>query len=283
MQNAFELYLSPEMAQQLTEGGAAATLGGAKLWASALFTDIEGFTNITEEMPAERVAAMLNAYFTEVMEVVFQNKGTLIKFIGDAVFVLWGAPVRIDNHAELAVLTALAIDKEVERFNSSGRFPTLKTRIGINTGPMVVGNLGSKRRFDYTAIGDSVNLASRIEGLNKYLGTTVLFSESTRKDCGSTVPALRVADVHVVGKKETVTLYTIFDPMPVEVVINELDLALAFFKRRKWEEARTSFEKVKALEPRLIGACALYLATITEYAVSAPPEGWNGQLEFGHK
>lgn len=283
LQNAFELYLSPETARQLSQGDSAAALGGSKLWATALFTDIQDFTKITEEMPAERVAEMLNAYFTEVMEVVFQNNGTLIKFIGDAVFVLWGAPVRIDNHAELAVRTALALSKEVDKFNASQRFPALRTRIGINTGPMVVGNLGSKRRFDYTAIGDSVNLASRVEGLNKYLGTQVLFTEATKKDAGSNVTSLRVAQVVVAGKSEAVWLYTAFEP-PASARIEEvLSEGIEQFRKRRFEEALGTFRELKMREPRLDTLCELYCSLSESYKDVPPPEGWAGELEFSSK
>ncbi len=283
MQNAFELYLSPETARQLSQGDSAAALGGSKLWATALFTDIQDFTKITESMPAEKVAEMLNAYFTEVMDVVFQNKGTLIKFIGDAVFVLWGAPLKIDNHAELAVRTGLALAKEVDRFNQSGRFPALHTRVGINTGPMVVGNLGSKRRFDYTAIGDSVNLASRVEGLNKYLGTTLLFTESTRKDAGNSIDAIRVGQVRVVGKSEAVWLYTVFDPAPSQQVVSVFSQVFEDFRRRKWAECLTQLSEVEAREPRLKKVCTLYRELCETYTKSPPAEGWAGELEFSHK
>lgn len=283
MQNAFELYLSPETARQLSQGDSAAALGGTKLWATALFTDIQDFTKITESMPAEKVAEMLNAYFTEVMEVVFQNKGTLIKFIGDAVFVLWGAPVRIDNHAELAVRTGIALGKEVERFNQSGRFPALHTRVGINTGPMVVGNLGSKRRFDYTAIGDSVNLASRVEGLNKYLGTTLLFTESTRKDAGDTITAVKVGQVRVAGKSESVWLYTTFDPPPASNVGNAFNQFLEDFRLRKWPESLAVLNEIEAREPQLGRVCLLYKGIIESYMQAPPAPGWAGELEFSHK
>lgn len=283
MKAAFELYLSPEMASQLSQGDSATALGGSKTWATALFTDIAEFTNITEEMPAERVAEMLNAYFTEVMEVVFQNKGTLIKFIGDAVFVLWGAPIRIDNHAELAVKTGLALTREVDRFNSGKRFPALKTRIGLNTGPMVVGNLGSKRRFDYTAIGDSVNLASRVEGLNKYFGTTFMFTETTRKEAGNTITAIPVGNVRVVGKKETISLFTTFEPTPTPSVVNTMQELIEAYKEQRWGEVRAQCEKIAALEPRLEGVAKLYRESCTALEINAPSPGWSGEIDFAHK
>src|SRR5262249_514145 len=141
---------------------------------------IAGFTAIVESMEAPEVGRMLNAYFTEVMDSVFDKRGTLIRFNGDGLYALWGAPIRTPAHARLCCEAALAIDPEIERFNQSGRFPPLHTRFGINPGPMLVGNMGSARRFDFTGIGDAVNLASRVEGLNKHFGTSILVTDSTR-------------------------------------------------------------------------------------------------------
>jgi len=283
LKSAFSLYLSPEMLPELQRDGSSLKLGGEKLWLTALFTDIADFTSITEEMPAERTSEMLNAYFTEVMEVVFQNQGTLIKFIGDAVFAIWGAPVKMTNHAELAVKTALAIQQEVTKFNSTNRFPPLITRIGINTGPMLVGNLGSKRRFDYTAIGDSVNLSARLEGINKYFGTLILFSEATRRDAGGIDGSVAIAKVRVKGKKESVPLYTVFETPLASTVLTEWNKACDEFSQTQFESARLRFEKLATAEPRLEKASKLYIAEITQWLESPPPFGWGGELTFDSK
>jgi adenylate cyclase len=282
IQNAFERYLSPEMARQMAEQPGALELGGQKIWATALFTDIADFSTISEEMPAEKVAEMLNAYFSEVLEIVFENKGTLIKFIGDAAFVLWGAPMRIDNHAELALKSAMGMHLAVKKFNETKRFPALNTRLGIHTGPMVVGNLGSARRFDYTAIGDSVNLASRIEGLNKYFGTTILFSSSTRKDLGSAVKAISVGFVQVAGKKEPVELYMPYGDEVSEKQLNYWEEGCRSFKGKQWTEARESFERLLGHE--LLGKPAeLYLKEIKKFESAPPPGEWRGELIFSSK
>jgi adenylate cyclase len=283
LKSAFSLYLSPEMLPELQRDGSSLKLGGEKLWLTALFTDIADFTSITEEMPAERTSEMLNAYFTEVMEVVFQNQGTLIKFIGDAVFAIWGAPVKIANHAELSVRTALAIQQEVNKFNATKRFPPLITRVGINTGPMLVGNLGSKRRFDYTAIGDSVNLAARLEGLNKYFGTLILFSEATRRDAGGIEGSVSIGKVRVKGKKEAVSLYTVFEPPLASTVLIEWNKACDEFTQTQFESARSRFEQLAAAEPRLEKASKLYLSEIKEWSEVPPPLGWGGELTFDSK
>jgi adenylate cyclase len=223
---------------------------------------------------------MLNAYFTEVMDVIFNNKGTLIKFIGDAVFALWGAPIKIPDHARLSCETALIMQKEVQKFNRSKRFPALNTRIGINTGPMVVGNLGSSRRFDFTAIGDSVNLASRLESLNKQFGTWILVSESTRKEAGSKFSFLSLGTIKASGKKESVGVYALFDdPIPTDVE-NQWLKAINKFRIRAWDEAEAQFRAASENEVRLKKAAELYLHELAQHRISAPEENWQGEIEF---
>lgn len=283
LRSAFSLYVSPDMVPKLEGGEAALKLGGEKLWLTAVFTDIADFTTITEEMPAEKTSEMLNAYFTEVMDVVFANQGTLLKFIGDAIFAIWGAPVKIANHAEMGIKTAMAIQKGVEKFNSSQRYPPLITRVGVHTGPMLVGNLGSKKRFDYTAIGDAVNLASRIEGLNKYFGTTILISEATRKDAGGFAGAVLVGTVRVKGRRETVSLYSVFDPPLAPQVLADWKNALDLFAKVEPDQGIPLFERIAQQEQRLAVACSLYVGRSEEHRAAPPPQGWDGELDFDVK
>jgi adenylate cyclase len=282
LRSAFSLYVSPEMAPKVDSGDKALSLGGEKMWITAMFTDIADFTSISENMPAEQTSEMLNAYFTEVMDVVFANQGTLLKFIGDAIFAIWGAPVKIQNHAEMATKTALAIQQGVERFNATKRFPPLITRIGVHTGPMLVGNLGSKKRFDYTAIGDSVNLASRIEGLNKYFGTTILFTEATRKDAGGIADAVRIARVRVKGRKEPVELFSLFSPPLEKSEVDRWTIALTEFDTRKFQEATESFSAFSEVSP-LYKAALLYHELCGKHQVSPPDQGWEGEIDFESK
>ena len=283
MLSAFERYLSPEMAKRITEEGVEAQLGGEKVWATALFSDIQDFTALTEEMPAERVAAMLNAYFTEVVEAIFDHKGTLVKFIGDAAFAIWGAPVRIDNHAELACRAALDMRARLERFNSSERFPELKTRVGIHTGPMVVGNLGSERRFDYTAIGDAVNLAARVEGLNKYLGTELLITNTTRKELGGLFATLEVGSMVVSGKQESESLYLLQNETFNETLVAKWNEALTHFRSRRWSEAQACFRETMSASSALEHLSGFYLAELEDLAQSELAPDWGGDLSFDRK
>ncbi len=285
VERAFQFYLSPEMAKEMSRSTKALELGGEGVHATALFTDIAGFTQTTEGMLPAEVSTMLNAYFTEVMDVIFERKGTLIKFIGDAVFVIWGAPIKVPEHARLATLTALEIQRNVDTFNRSKRFPPLMTRIGINTGPMVVGNLGSARRFDYTAIGDTVNLASRLEGLNKYFGSAVIISDATRRELGELpgVTILPFGLIQAAGKREATAIYGLFEAAFSEEVAQAWQKALTHFRRRKWQEAQECFSLVASAEPRLEKAAQLYLRQISHFLSQAPDEEWEGHLEFDSK
>ncbi len=280
VERAFQLYLSPDMAREMRKNPDALKLGGENVYATALFTDIEGFTTLSESMLAAQVSEMLNAYFASVSGVVLANQGTLIKYIGDAVFALWGAPLKIPDHARRATQTAVQIQRAVETFNASGKFPPLHTRVGVHTGPMVVGNLGSAQRFDYTALGNSVNLAARLEGLNKYFGTTILISADTKRELGAGFNAISLGSVAVAGKKEAVEVFTLWDPSPSAETESSWAQALIHFRSRRWAEARSTMASVESREPRLAKVVAVYLETIQQYESSPPLDSWQGELSF---
>ncbi len=283
---ALSMYLSPELAKEASKNQEVLKLGGTRRRATALFTDIADFTSISEAMEAEEVGNMLNDYFTSVMEVVQKNGGMLNKFIGDAIFAIWGAPNPMEDHGEKAVLTALAIERGVKEFNAIGKYPVLHTRIGVHTGDMIIGNLGTKTKLDYTAIGDSVNLASRLEGINKYFGTTILVSATAASQVTSPYLLTRMGWVAVKGKEEAVVVYTIFDPPLSRTVEAGWREAQDEFRTRGWDRADEIFVKIKEIEPRLAVACELYLENIrgTKGYKEMPPRAeWQGAISFDSK
>lgn len=278
-EEAFSYYLSPEMAKQVSQNPDALNLGGETIIATALFTDIADFTKISESMQAEEVVQMLNEYFTEVMDAIFETQGTLIKFIGDAVFAIWGAPVQMDDHEIQTVRTALAIREKVRAFNDKQRFPELFTRMGVHTGPMVVGNLGSAKRFDYTAIGDSVNLTARLEGLNKYFGTDFLFSKVVEDKLLDEFVVCPLGRVAVKGKSEVVEVSTILDDSVPEEDAQTWKEGLILFHNYEWDNSEEAFKELLKKKSYFMKSAQLYLQQIP-YRKITGTEDWQGEIVF---
>jgi adenylate cyclase len=275
VKRAFSLYLSPDAAKQVAEDPEALNLGGEEIVATAMFTDIAGFTSVAEPMTAHDTAAMLNRYFSEATGHVFDSGGTLVKYIGDAVFAIWNAPVRLPDHAERACRAALALAKMTPE---SG----LKTRIGVHTGPMLVGNLGSSQRFDYTAIGDAVNLASRIEGLNKMMGTRAIVSGETLAAAGDAVPTRRLGRVRVVGRSEPVVLHELVSDAALAAIKEAFEAALADFERGDLERAASGFRGVLATRPD-DGPAKFYVKECERVRADASLVPWTGVITAEHK
>lgn len=280
---AISVYVGPQMAKEVAHSDFKLALGGHEVEATVMFTDIAGFTPISESMSPSEVATMLNTYFAEVMEVVFDHKGTLLKFIGDAVFVIWGAPLDQEDQGDLSLATALDIQKRVEIFNQKSPYPALHTRIGLNTGRMVFGNLGTTQRYDYTAIGDEVNLGARVEGINKYFGTTILLTEATREKLTNSDLLLPMGSVKVVGKDRPVELYSPLRELMDDKSVIKWESAIGAFRNRGWEEARILFEEVAAAAPVLEKAKERYCEDILKFLTEPPGENWAGELIFSRK
>jgi adenylate cyclase len=208
----FGRYVSPAYVARLAEQPDTLKLGGERVPLTVLFSDIRGFTSLSERLPAEEVIRLLNQYLDAMAEVVFRHDGTIDKFMGDAVMAFWGAPVPVADHARRAMDAALDMSAELDRlnmeWNAAGDASTLRMGIGIHTGEAVVGNIGSlARKLDYTAIGDTVNLASRLEGLNKEYGTTILVSDVTAAAGGEGYQLHDLGEARVKGKEREVAIY----------------------------------------------------------------------------
>jgi adenylate cyclase len=251
IKGAFSRYVSPEIVQQISEQTQGLSLNGRKRELTMIFTDIAGFTSLSENIEPERLISALNIYLDGMSRIVIDHGGTIDKFIGDAVFAFFNAPVNQPDHAQRALTCAVEMDAFSEAFRAEQKAQGIDvgiTRIGVHTGEAVVGNVGGEKRFDYTAIGDAVNTAARLEGVNKYLGTRVCISGAT----AALVPDANlqeIGDIVVKGKTEGVST---FQPVtsdqakaPAFIAYAEAVTAL----REESPEASIALEKVLELNP----------------------------------
>ena len=212
MKRLFGQYVSKDVYEQLVANPDLARLGGQRRQMTVLFSDIRGFTTVSEKGQPEEIVQLLNEYFTRMVDIVFKHKGTLDKFVGDMVMALFGAPLDDADHAEHAVDAALEMIAELRRLNerwtAEGR-PSLDIGIGVNTGPMIAGNIGSEAIMSYTVIGDAVNLGSRLESLNKEYGTRIIISEATRDSLPPKYAFRPLGDVVVKGKTRPVAIFEV--------------------------------------------------------------------------
>ncbi len=215
----FEHYLSPDMVKKLQKNPSLLKLGGERKELTFMFSDIRGFTPISESMKdnPEELTRYVNKFLTAMTTIILKNGGTIDKYMGDCIMAFWNAPIDCKNHRELAVKSAIEMKTKLDQMNKNGEFdPPLKIGIGLNTGDCLVGNMGSEQRFDYSVIGDAVNLASRLEGVSKYYDTTIIISEKTA-DGIDYIPLSRpkgfkfykVDNTFVKGKKEKVSIFSV--------------------------------------------------------------------------
>ena len=276
-------YLSPEIADQMMASGEA-ELGGKSQAVSILFADIRNFTTVSEALGARETVAMLNEYFEQMVDVIFGRRGVLDKFIGDAIMALFGVPFNTPLDADNAVATANQMLVTLRALNTrrvaAGRDP-IDIGIGISTGEVVVGNIGSAKRMEYTVIGDSVNLASRVEGVTKYYGAKLLISDFTRRALKTPVKVRDIDLIRVKGKTEPVALYEALDHHTAETfprmaeTLDAFAAGLTAFRRRDFSQARTRFAAALA-------ACGtdrpseIYLERCDHYLDHPPPADWDG-------
>jgi adenylate cyclase len=280
----FEHYLSPHVIQELTQNPDKLRLGGEKKELTIFFSDIRDFASIVETTPPETLVGFLNGYLTPVTDIILDQKGLLDKYIGDAVMAVFGAPLFDPDHPRKACESAVSIMRLIkssqEKWQNEFKVPKIRIGIGINTGIMTVGNMGSERRFDYTVMGDAVNLGSRLEGLNKFYGTNVLISQSTYEKVKDHFPFREVDEVQVKGKKERIRIYELLvDPVSAqEQMIPIFSKGLAAYRAGNFKTARDLFDRCQILVPQ-DGPTTLFLERCQQYAEN-PPTDWEGVTSF---
>ncbi len=282
VRNLLGKVMSPTVAHELLSK--EIKLGGEERYMTALFSDVEGFTQISEKLAPVALVALLNEYLSAMADIINESNGVIDKFIGDAIVSFWGAPLAEERHAELAVRTALRMQKKLENMQDSwdvNGHVKINARIGVNTGPMVVGNMGSKDRMDYTMIGDSVNLAARLEGINKYYGTNLMVSEYTYKLTSDLFICRELDIVRVKGKTEAITIYEVIDeienqPEQTTEFIKLFGAALSVYRAKDFDKAKRLFENCDELKDGGDAASRLYLERINRLVENPPAPDWDG-------
>lgn len=217
LRRLFAKYLSPSILKSILDHPETVKLGGMKVEATILFSDIAGFTTLSEKMQPEEISHLLNIYLSEMTKIIFDQQGTIDKFIGDAIMAFWGAPLPDKDHAFHACQAALQMQRRLKEMRGKMAFqgyPQLFVRIGINTGMVIAGNMGSQELFDYTVLGDAVNVASRLEGANKEFGTSIIISDPVFEKVKNRVCVRLLGTVKVKGKTEAVKIYELLDNNP---------------------------------------------------------------------
>jgi adenylate cyclase len=278
----FGQYIPPELVEQMNQSDEAFSLEGESKEMTVLFSDIRGFTTISEKLAPQELCKLINRILTPTTEIIHQNKGTIDKYIGDAVMAFWNAPVADKHHAANSVQAGLEILDKLKflqtEFKQRG-LPKIEVGIGINTGIMNVGNMGSQFRTAYTVMGDAVNLGSRLEGLTKYYGVKLIVSESTK--IAAPLYIYRELDrVQVKGKKEPVSIYEVVsskDNISTDYLLYLSSLEAAFndYYQQDWEAAAQKFMLLKQKKPA-DKLHQLYIERIKDFKIHPPAENWNG-------
>ncbi len=286
LKDSLSQHLDPARVQQLLRNPDLRKRGGDHVTISIMFSDIAHFSKISGRMHTEDLIKLLNQYFETSLNIVHEQQGTVIKLLGDSIFAIWNAPVDQSDHPQKACATALQLRDALASFNTSqGRLP-LRTRIGLHTGLAFVGNVGSSVRFDYTAIGESVNLASRLEGLNKYLGTDILASRDIQKSVEGRVVSRMVGYFRLQGFDRVVEVHELIGGLDQAEATRSwresFAEALHQFHCRNFTAAEAGFRRTLELRPD-DQPSQYYLRQIEHYRKHPPHEDWAGEIELQEK
>ncbi|MBF0187827.1 MAG: adenylate/guanylate cyclase domain-containing protein [Magnetococcales bacterium] len=290
IKGAFGQYLSPKVVDILVKDPSRLRLGGEQREMTAFFSDVAAFSTISESLKPTELVELLNEYLTAMCDIIATYDGTVDKFEGDAIIGFWGAPLRQDDHAKLACYTSIDMNVHMiqmrQALEQQGR-PEMNIRIGLNSGPMVVGNMGSAQRMDYTIMGDSVNLAARLEGANKFYNSGTMLSEYTHAQCAEFIDARELDTVRVVGKNTPITIYQLLDRKnqtsgPLAEVVELFARGREAYNAMDFVTAQEIFSKALKILPD-DGPSRTYLDRCRLYAEVPPPADWDRVFNFTSK
>ena len=290
IKGAFSQYLSPTVIDQIVENPDMLQLGGEKREMTPFFSDIQGFSTISEGLTPEELVQLLNEYLTAMCDIVSSYHGTIDKFEGDAIIAFWGAPLELPDHATVACHAAIDMQKKNEEMRKTLREqnrPMLYTRIGMSSGSVVVGNMGSADRMDYTMMGDVVNLAARLEGVNKFYQTFTMIPQSTYELAKDDIDTRQLDVIRVVGKKEPISVYEVLErknqtSSEKSGVVEKYLKALKLYEERNFADASKEFEKVLAIDPD-DGPSKTYVKRCGVFLETPPEKDWDGVYTFTEK
>lgn len=278
VKKAFSQYVSPAVLNEVLSNLDNLLLGGQRKEMTVMFSDIRGFTSLSEQMEPQSFVELLNGYLSAMSGIILQHSGVIDKYIGDAIMAFWGAPVDNPDHADQAVAAAVSQIKRLREFNQAhAEFPDLAIGIGLNSGEMTVGNMGSNERFDYTIIGDNVNLGARLEGLTKLYGVEIIISEFTKNKLTAEFEICKLDRVKVKGKSKAVDIYAVF----VDEEDNQIQLSeqlVNAYLAGEWAQAQGLMKKFTELPLRL--ELLNDRMKMLNYEV---PDDWNGSWKLTQK
>ena len=287
--SVFGKYVSPLVINNLIKNPDSLVLGGEKRNITIFFSDIRGFTSISEKLTPEELVHLLNEYLTEMTSIIINSQGLVDKYMGDAIMAFWGAPLDQPDHAELACESSLQMIKKLNELKKKWEkenIPAFDIGIGLNSGDAVVGNMGSSSRFDYTAMGDNVNIASRMEGLNKVYGTNIIMTDKTYKTVKEKYVSRKLDYVKVKGKRKPILIHELIQEKDgtskdLQDFITAYETGLGLYIEKKWDKAIDSFKKAhKIMKDK---ASDLFINRCKEFMKNPPPKDWDGVWEMKTK
>ncbi|MCD6585780.1 MAG: CHASE2 domain-containing protein [Desulfobacteraceae bacterium] len=283
IKNAFSTYLSPTVVNQLIESPEKLVLGGEERQITAFFSDVAGFTSISEKLSPHELVELLNEFLTEMSDIILENNGMVDKYEGDAIIAMFGAPNALKNHAEVACFASIDMQERLlvlRKKWEEEKDLTIRMRIGLCSGPAVVGNMGSKNRMDYTMMGDTVNTAARLEGVNKVYGTYSMISETTYAGAKTSIVARELDAINVMGKAIPVKIYELigYKNKISETMMQTIafyEKGLSEYRQRRWDPAIEYFNRALETTPD-DPPSLMMIARCREYKATPPESCWNG-------